>query len=225
MRKLFTSVILSLILTNIAFCHLNFLVEENNNEQFVEQIKESIDVVENNISNTDNTVNGPFDTYIDVYSMVFSSKKYVSGKEMKDFFFAVPHSFYCKATINKEKNAITINFPNYKQDLGNFKFVKEGLIASKSSLFNDIFSFPEDYSSVTLNLNLKDTKYEFSLLHVYKNKDFKDVQIKLTIPTESRIPRALYITFDFYQKVVSEKDYSTFVDYLLSLEPKKNDVK
>lgn len=63
-----------------------FLVEENNNEQLVEQIKESIDVVENNISNTDNTVNGPFDTYIDVYSMVFSSKKYVSGKEMKDFF-------------------------------------------------------------------------------------------------------------------------------------------
>jgi hypothetical protein len=112
---------------------------------------------------------------------------------------------------------------NFQKDLGNFKSVQtDGPIALKSK-FGPLLTFSADFSRLDLNMDFKaNPGFEFSLLHLYQNKDFRNVQIKITIPS-SKVDRAFYITFDLFKNAVSAEDINAFMDFVKSLNPKRID--
>ena len=165
------------------------------------------------------SINSPYQ----IYSMVWSGKYYNNRKEKKDFFFAIPQSFNTEMKIDTARKVISLNFVNYQKDLGNFKSVQtDGPIALKSK-FGPLLTFSADFSRLDLNMDFKaNPGFEFSLLHLYQNKDFRNVQIKITIPS-SKVDRAFYITFDLFKNAVSAEDINAFMDFVKSLNPKRID--
>jgi hypothetical protein len=165
------------------------------------------------------SINNPYQ----VYSMVWSGKYYNNRAEKKDFFFAIPMSFNTEMKIDTARKVISLNFVNYKSDMANFKSVlTDGPLALKSK-FAPLITFSPDFSKIDLSMDFKaHPEFQFSLLHLYQNKDFRNVQFKITIPS-SKVDRAFYITFDLFKQAVSGDDIQSFIDFAKSLNPKRVD--
>ena len=160
------------------------------------------------------------DTY-QVYSMVWSGKYYNNRAEKPEFFFAVPMSFNTAMKVDVAKKVISLDFVNYKKDMSNFKVLLTDAPKALASKFGPLLKFSPDFSKVDVNLDfVANPTFELSLVHIYQNKDFRNVQLKITIPT-SKVDRAFYITFDLFKKDTADVDIQAFMDFCNGLKAKK----
>ena len=152
-----------------------------------------------------------------MYSGVVSHKSWKSGKIEKIFFFAIPFSFNCNIILDKTAKTITIDYPNYRNDLGNFKFVKEGSIKAESSVYNKFITFPENkkYNSMTLHLDLiNNTDFKLKQVREYGNTKFRS--LKVTVENVEKPYLTLDLTFDFNASVVSALQRKNIEDFIES---------
>jgi len=157
----------------------------------------------------------------EIYSMVWSGKHYKNSAEIKDFFFAIPISFKTELKVDVTRKILSLNFVNCMSDMGNFKNVLNDGPLAVSSEFGPLLKFSSDYSKVDLSLDFEaQPNFEFSLLHLYQNKGFRNIQIKITTPN-STLERAFYITFDLFKSAIPAQDIEDFITFLKYLKPKR----
>ena len=152
-----------------------------------------------------------------MYSGIVSLKSYKNGALKKVFFYAIPFSFQSNIILNKTEKTITIEYPNYRNDMGNFKFVKEGSKLAESSTFNKFITYPEDksYNSMTLHLDLINaTDFRIRQVREYGNTKFRS--IKVTVENIEKPYLSLDLTFDFDAKVVNAGQRAGIENFLNS---------
>ena len=149
--------------------------------------------------------------HIPVYSMVWSAKSYTTtGAEKQTFFFAAPFSFNTLMTVNTATKSINFNFPLYKNDLGNFKYIVDSVPAVTKSLWGQFMTFSDDITQIDLSLDMNEAEYTIERIKLYQNQAFRDIQIKL-VKVNGKFKNALYVTFDFQKEVAAE-----FIDPFMS---------
>jgi hypothetical protein len=161
-----------------------------------------------------------------IYSMVWSAKHYTgitpkdSGKEVKDFFFAVPFSFNTVMTLDTTKKSFSFKFPGIDSDKANAGLLKTELAAnSRNTEWSQFVKVNSDYKSVELSLDFKSNpKYEVSRIRTYNNQTFKSLEVKL-FNTTSPTKAALYVTFDF-DKTVTDGDRESVINFFKTNWPK-----
>ncbi len=162
---------------------------------------------------TEPKVSGLDGNTIKVYSMVWSAK-YYNPSEIKTFFFAVPFAFNTNMKVETLSKNIHLEFPNYSNAMDMFRTLKEEGQKAEQCTFNKVITFSDNYTKVDLSLDFpKNTDYALSLVHAYENKFAKSVQIKITQPN-SKLQRALYVTFDFAKGEAKAEDIQSFLDFL-----------
>lgn len=139
-----------------------------------------------------------------VYSGVISGKRYVMGAEKKVFFVALPFSYQMMGSIGEGNSNITLRMPNAQKDKGNLKFLREANDQIKVSKFASLLKvdLTKDSEKLTIDFtNFKDT-YKLEKTRWYNNKDFYDLEAKITHKVSGHI---LYITLDFFKQSVTDK--------------------
>ncbi len=155
---------------------------------------------------------------IPVYSMVWSAKSYTTtGAERKTFFFAVPFSFNTLMTVDTSAKSINLDFVDYKNDLGNFKYIRDAVPLVERSWWGQFVAFSQDNSKIDLNLNLNEAEYTVQRIKLYQNQTFKDIQIKL-VKVNDTFKNALYITFDLHKQTAMNL-IEPFIDFLKASFP------
>ena len=157
------------------------------------------------------------DSPIKVYSMVWSGK-YYNPSEVRSFFFAIPFSFNTFMTVDTVNKNIHLEFPNFENAMEMFRTVKEEAKKAEKGTYNKIITFSDEYTKIDLNLDFaKNPDYALSLIKPYENQFAKSIQIKITMPN-SKIQRALYVTFDLAKGEVQPEVISSFMDFLNKLK-------
>ena len=149
--------------------------------------------------------------------MVWSGKYYNPG-EKKTFFFAVPMLFATVMKVNKSQKSIHLNFVAAKKNAGMYKIVREEAKKAEESTFNGVLTFSNGYQEVDVNLNFEqNSEFAIELVKEYQNIFAKSIQIKVVQPN-SKVKRAMYITFDLAKGEVSDDERDQFAAFLNSLK-------
>jgi hypothetical protein len=155
-----------------------------------------------------------------VYSMVWSAK-YYNPVEKKKFFFNVPSSFSTEMTLDINNKSIFLNFLNWKNDMGNFKYLTDEKENINSSVFAPLINFSGDMTNVSVSFNFaKFPEFEISNLNIYQNSFAKSFQVKITKTIGDRLKNAVYFTFDFNKKAIDPNLLIKFEQYLESVRRK-----
>lgn len=119
-------------------------------------------------------------------------------------------------TLDAPSKKVNITFNQVKGD-SNFKVVKEGLTSLKASKYANLVTFTPDFLNVTLSLDFTaNPGFKTELIREYGNTFSKSYRIKIVIPSQTVIPYALYVTFDFAIGETTADERSSFMALLNS---------